>query len=107
MNSLSASSKRTLIRTLHLGLALPIGALIYAPESVAMALRPAVQFALFPVVAVSGLLMWQGTRLRKYLLRRKANTEQVSRKAPSSARLQRRPTGMSSTQGRSHDALAQ
>jgi hypothetical protein len=56
-----------MIRTLHLLMTFPLGALIYAPPSVAMELRPVMQFAVFPLIGLSGLWMWQGHRLLRRL----------------------------------------
>lgn len=60
---LSISRRRKIARVLHLVVAIPIGSLVYAPEVVVLTIRPVVQLALFPVLALTGLWMWQGHRL--------------------------------------------
>ena len=61
--TLSVFHRRTLIRALHIALALPVGTLVYAPDDLALAIRPWVQMSLYPVMAATGLWMWQGHRL--------------------------------------------
>jgi hypothetical protein len=62
--SLKTKARRDRVRALHLIVSLPLGAMVYAPAELALQLRPVMQFALFPLIACSGLWMWQGYRLR-------------------------------------------
>jgi hypothetical protein len=56
-------------RLVHVLLATLLGVYLYSPlESVPLA-ELAVQVVVFPAVAISGVLMWQGHRLRARLRR--------------------------------------
>jgi hypothetical protein len=62
-------SERSLIRTLHLVLSVPIVGFIYGPVA---HIPPAVNFTRFvavPLVAISGLWLWQKPRLRRWAQR--------------------------------------
>ncbi len=65
--------ERTLIRTLHLVLSLPIIGFIYGPVA---HIPPAAFFTRFvavPLVSVSGIWMWQKPRLMRWLRQRKTS----------------------------------
>lgn len=64
---LPTKRRRDLVRALHLLLALPLGALAYGPPEFALAFRAALQFVVFPALALSGLWLWQGARLVRWL----------------------------------------
>jgi hypothetical protein len=63
----SISFRRAVTRGLHLAASLPLGTLVYAPAEFADQIRPLVQIVLFPALGVSGIWMWQGSRLRRLL----------------------------------------
>lgn len=59
----SLRNRRQLVRAGHLLVSAVLGAVVYAPEPVALALRPVAQTAAFPLIAATGLWLWQGHRL--------------------------------------------
>ena len=64
---------RTLVRWLHLVLAIPIMGYIYSPFAVLPNYAPITRLVFFPVMVLSGLWMWKGHWLRA--LRGRAETE--------------------------------
>jgi hypothetical protein len=70
-NRMNSLSERALIRTLHLVLSIPIIGFIYGPVA---HIPPAATFTRFiavPVVALSGIWMWQKPRLLRWLRSRR------------------------------------
>ena len=66
-NRMNSLSERALIRTLHLVLSIPIIGFIYGPVA---HIPPAATFTRLiavPVVALSGIWMWQKPRLLRWL----------------------------------------
>jgi hypothetical protein len=59
------TTKRSIFRTIHLVLSIPIIGYIYSPFEVIPDYAPATRFVFFPAMALSGLWMWKG-----YLVRR-------------------------------------
>lgn len=53
-------------RLLHLLLASALGTYLYSPLGDVGAAQLAVQVVLFPALALSGLLLWQAPRLRRW-----------------------------------------
>ena len=64
---LSNKQIRDLQRVIHLATALALGACIYLPLGTPPQVAALLKFGVIPVLAVSGLLMWQWTRLRRWL----------------------------------------
>lgn len=58
-------SSRSTHRLVHLLLAVALGTYLYSPLADVRLAELAVRFAVFPALVVSGLLMWQGARLRR------------------------------------------
>ena len=58
--------RRSAQRAGHLLLAVALGAFVYSPLRTVPEAVFAVQFVLFPLLALSGLLLWQGSRLRRW-----------------------------------------
>ena len=56
---------RDIQRVIHLVAALVLVLYVYIPLGSAPLLTTVVQFAVLPLLAATGLLMWQWTRLRK------------------------------------------
>jgi hypothetical protein len=66
-------SERSLIRTLHLVLSVPIIGFIYGPVA---HIAPAADFTRFiavPLVAATGIWLWQKPRLLRWARQRSAN----------------------------------
>lgn len=64
---------RKTLRYAHLGVALLIGAYVYSPTlSGNSAFQALIQIGVFPIIAVSGIAMWQQPRLMKLIRRTKS-----------------------------------
>ena len=59
------TTKRSIFRWIHLIFAIPIIGYIYSPFKELPNYAPVVRYVAFPVIAVSGLLMWKGHLLRR------------------------------------------
>jgi hypothetical protein len=64
---LKPQRQRTLSRALHLVGAGLIGTFVYAPPSVSAGMQPVIAFVVIPVLAVSGLFIWQQARITRFL----------------------------------------
>ncbi|WP_276252061.1 hypothetical protein [Haloarcula rara] len=62
---MSPLGRRSTQRTLHLLLSVGLGAFVYSPLRTAPAAVLAVQTVLFPLLVLSGALMWTGPALRQ------------------------------------------
>lgn len=69
MNGQRFSNKqmRDMERLAHLGSALLVAAVVYAPWHDSAVATGLVRFVVFPVLAGSGIAMWQLQRLRRWL----------------------------------------
>lgn len=63
----ASRSLRRLVRYLHLAAAVVLGAYLYSPLIDQTWAARVLQLGLFPALAASGLVMWQQTRLRRWL----------------------------------------
>jgi len=64
------TTKRSIVRTIHLVLAIPIVGYIYSPFAVIPDYAPATRFVFLPAMVISGLWMWKGHLLRRVVSRR-------------------------------------
>lgn len=64
-------TNRTILRTLHLLLAVPMGAVVYMPPSLGEPIRLFLAFVGLPLLTLSGLSMWLQGRWRRWLGRGK------------------------------------
>jgi len=77
VSELSASPwSRSFHRTAHLLLATILGIYLYSPLSGASGVELLVQTVVFPGLALSGLFLWKGHRLRRALLLRQSPTDE-------------------------------
>lgn len=69
MSTRTVSNKqiRDIQRVAHLATALVVVCCIYLPSGSVPLLTTIVQFVVLPLLAASGMLMWQWTRLRKWI----------------------------------------
>lgn len=58
--------RRSTQRLAHLLLAVALGVFVYSPLRTVPEAVLAVQFVVFPLLALSGLLMWKGAALRRW-----------------------------------------
>lgn len=57
---MSHSTKRTILRTIHIILAIPIAGYVYSPfEDIPQYAGPT-RFVFFPILVLTGLWMWKG-----------------------------------------------
>ncbi len=64
------STKRTIVRSIHLILSIPIFGYIFSPFEALPAYAPKVRFVFFPLMVLSGLWMWKGYVVRRLFSRR-------------------------------------
>jgi hypothetical protein len=70
IHAANGKQRRVAARLTHLGVSVALGALVYAPDAAAAMLRVGMQWVGFPLMALSGLYLWQGHRLTSALRRR-------------------------------------
>jgi thiosulfate reductase cytochrome b subunit len=58
------TTKRSILRTIHMVFALPLIGYIYGPPSETVQYLPYFRLIYFPLVALSGLWMWKGHAIR-------------------------------------------
>ena len=66
------TTKRAIVRTIHLILGIPIVGYIYSPFEVIPSYAPMTRFVFVPLIALSGLWMWKGHVLRRLVARKPA-----------------------------------
>jgi len=64
--------KRSILRTIHIVLSIPIIGYVYSPFEEIPQYAPAVRFVFLPVLALTGLWMWKGHVLRRLISKRSA-----------------------------------
>jgi hypothetical protein len=66
------STKRSIVRSIHIILSIPILGYIFSPFAALPAYAPKVRFVFIPLMVLSGLWMWKGHVLRRFISRRSA-----------------------------------
>ena len=61
------ATKRSILRWIHLVLAIPIIGYVYSPFKELPNYAPVVRFIAVPVIALTGLWMWKGHVVRRLL----------------------------------------
>ncbi len=69
---MSQGTKRWILRTIHIVLAIPIAGYIYSPFEKIPNYAPATRFVFVPALVLSGLWMWKGHVLRRLISKRPA-----------------------------------
>ena len=69
------STKRSIVRSLHIILSIPIIGYIFSPFEALPAYAPKVRFVFIPLMVLSGLWMWKGHVLRRLIPRRSAERD--------------------------------
>jgi thiosulfate reductase cytochrome b subunit len=67
------ATKRSIVRWIHIVLAVPILGYIYSPFEQIPNYAPATRFVFVPVLVLSGLWMWKGHVLRGFIAKRLPN----------------------------------
>jgi thiosulfate reductase cytochrome b subunit len=68
---MKASTERKLLRWLHLVLSIPLVGYLYGPVARIPRAAFAVRFVLFPLVVLTGLWMWKGQQLKRWVKKRR------------------------------------
>ena len=63
------ATKRAIVRSIHIVLAIPIIGYIYSPFEEIPNYAPAVRFVFLPAMVLSGFWMWKGHLLRRLISR--------------------------------------
>ena len=66
------TTKRSMVRWLHLVLAIPIVGYIYSPFEMIPSYAPMTRFVFLPLMVLSGLWMWKGHLVRRLFSRGQA-----------------------------------
>jgi hypothetical protein len=72
---MSNTTKRSILRTIHLIFSIPILGYIYSPFEEIPNYAPATRFVFVPVLVLSGLWMWQGHVVRRLIWKRSAQQD--------------------------------
>jgi hypothetical protein len=64
---MTAATERKIIRWIHIIISIPIVGLIYGPVGEQPQAVNAIRFVFFPILLLSGLWMWKGHWLKKWL----------------------------------------
>ncbi len=72
---MSSSTKRAIVRWIHLVFSVPILGYIYSPFEEIPNYAPAVRFGFVPLLVLSGLWMWKGHLVRRLLSKRLAQPD--------------------------------
>jgi hypothetical protein len=67
---LSQSTARTIVRCIHIVVAIPILGYIYSPFDKIPEYAPATRLVFLPVMVLSGLWMWKGHVVRQFFLKK-------------------------------------
>ena len=67
---ISNTTKRSILRSIHLVFSIPILGYIYSPFEEIPKYAPATRFVFVPVLVLSGLWMWKGHVLRRLISKR-------------------------------------
>ena len=69
---ISNTTKRAIVRSIHLVFSIPILGYIYSPFEEIPKYAARVRFVVVPVMLLSGLWMWKGYVLRRFISKRSA-----------------------------------
>jgi hypothetical protein len=66
------ATKRSILRSIHIIVAIPIAGYVYSPFEELPNYAPVVRFVAIPVLVLTGLWMWKGHVLRRLISRTSA-----------------------------------
>jgi len=66
------TTKRSILRSIHIVFAIPIAGYVYSPFKELPNYAPIVRFVAVPIIVLSGLWMWKGHLLRRLVSTRSA-----------------------------------
>ena len=64
------ATKRSILRCIHIVLAIPIIGYVYSPFNELPNYAPVVRYVAVPIIVLTGLWMWKGHVLRRLISRR-------------------------------------
>lgn len=67
---MTAGIQRTILRWIHIVVSIPIFGYIFSPFEEIPKYAHATRYVFFPIMVLSGLLMWKGHLLRRLIWRR-------------------------------------
>jgi hypothetical protein len=70
--TMSEATQRSIIRWIHLVFSIPIIGYIYSPFERLPDYAPPTRFVFFPIMLLSGLWMWKGHIVRRFISKRLA-----------------------------------
>ena len=70
---MSQGTVRLILRWIHIILAIPIYGYIYSPFEKLPQYAPPTRFVFFPLMVLTGLLMWKGHLLRRLISKKAAS----------------------------------
>jgi hypothetical protein len=73
------STKRSIVRSIHIILSIPILGYIFSPYEALPAYAPKVRFVFIPLMVLSGLWMWKGHVVRRLIWRSSAEHDPLSK----------------------------
>jgi hypothetical protein len=72
------ATKRTIVRCIHIVFSIPILGYIYSPFEVLPAYAPRVRYVVVPLMLLSGLWMWKGHVLRRFVSHQGAAAKRIA-----------------------------
>ncbi len=66
--------KRSILRWIHLIFGIPILGYVYSPFEELPNYAPVVRYVAIPVIALSGIWMWKGDAVRRFISKRSASS---------------------------------
>lgn len=69
MQNTNKQQLRSQLRLVHIFASAFLGLFIYSPWRNSQTLTIAMSFAVFPILTLTGIWMWQGARIQKWLTR--------------------------------------
>jgi hypothetical protein len=73
------ATRRSVVRWIHIVFSIPILGYIYSPFEEIPKYAPRVRFVVVPLMLLSGLWMWKGHLLRRFISRSSAKQNPVAR----------------------------
>ena len=72
MNQMNDTTKRSILRWIHIVFGIPIIGYVYSPFEEIPNYAPVVRFVSIPVLVLSGFWMWKGKVIRRLVSKRSA-----------------------------------
>ena len=73
------ATKRSIVRCIHIVFSIPILGYIYSPFEELPTYAPRVRFVVVPLMLLSGLWMWKGHVLRRFISKRLARQDAAAK----------------------------